>query len=102
MRPLIVPRTVKLFRFESLINADCIYSNNHHLAQQWAFELWQHLMQVDGIYYRARHDLDQYCAAIFNQTSELWSIQDTQHCTSRAFSATLADILDTYEFGLIN
>jgi hypothetical protein len=61
-----------------------------------AFELWQHLMQVDGIYYRARHDLDQYCAAIFNQTSELWSIQDTQHCTSRAFSATLADILDTY------
>jgi RES domain len=77
-------------------------TGNHHLAQQWAFELWQHPMQADGIYYRARHDLDQYCAAIFNRTSELWSIQDTRLCNSRAFSATLADILDTYDFGLID
>lgn len=77
-------------------------TGDHHLAQQWAFELWQHPMQVDGIYYRARHDPSQYCAAIFNRTSELWSIQDTQRCTNRAFGATLADLLDTYEFGLID
>lgn len=77
-------------------------TGNHRLAQQWAFELRQHPMQADGIYYRARHDPSRYCAAIFNRTSELWSIQDTRLCNSRAFSATLADILDTYDFGLIN
>jgi hypothetical protein len=77
-------------------------TGDHWLSQQWAFELWQHPIQADGIYYRPRHDLDQYCAAIFDRTSELWSIQDTQNCNSRNFSATLADILDTYGFGLID
>jgi RES domain len=77
-------------------------TGDHRLAQQWAFELWQHPIQADGINYRARHDPSQHCAAIFDRASELWSIQDTWQCNSRAFSATLANILDTYDFGLIN
>ncbi len=77
-------------------------AGDHRLAQQWAFEPWQHPIQADGIYYRPRHDQSRYCAAIFNRTSDIWSIQDTQHCASRAFKATLADILDTYKFGLID
>jgi hypothetical protein len=74
---------------------------DHQLAQRWALAFWQHPMQVDGIYYRARHDPSQYCAAIFDRASEDWHITQTLRCGSREFRGTLANILDRYEFGLI-
>jgi hypothetical protein len=74
---------------------------DHQLAQRWALAFWQHPMQVDGICYRARHDPSQYCAAIFDRASEDWHITQTLRCGSQEFRGTLANILDHYEFGLI-
>lgn len=76
-------------------------TGEHRLAQRWARALWAHPAQPDGIYYRARHDLSQTCAAIFDRTESLFEIADTQVCTSRSFSKILATILNTYQFGLI-
>jgi hypothetical protein len=74
---------------------------DRQLAQPWALAFWQHPMQLDGIYYRARHDLSQYCAAIFDRAAEGWQITQTLRCASQEFRGTLANILDRYAFGWI-
>jgi len=76
-------------------------TGSHRIAQLWAQELWSHPDQVDGIYYRARHDLDQTWAAIFDRAESVFEIANTQLCISRNFSKTLATILNTYQFGLV-
>jgi RES domain len=76
-------------------------TGDHQLSQRWALALWQHPMQVDGIYYRARHDLSQCCSAIFDRAAEGWHITQSLRCASQEFRGTLANILDRYEFGLI-
>ncbi|WP_404788993.1 RES family NAD+ phosphorylase [Altericista sp. CCNU0014] len=84
------------------IGADSrLCDSDHPLAQRWALAFWQHPMQVDGIYYRARHDPSQYCAAIFDRAAEGWHVTQTLRCASQDFRGILANILDRYEFGLI-
>lgn len=75
-------------------------TGDYPLAQRWALALYQHPVQVDGIYYRSRHDFSQFCAAIFDRTPELWEIERTLRCSGYEFIKTLAQILDGYEFGL--
>jgi hypothetical protein len=74
---------------------------DRQLAQRWALAFWQHPMQIDGIYYRARHDPSQYCVAIFDRAAEGWHITQTLRCASQEFRGILANILDRYEFGWI-
>jgi RES domain len=74
---------------------------DRQLAQRWALAFWQHPAHVDGIYYRARHDPSQYCTAIFDRAAKGWHITQTLRCASQEFRGTLANILDRYEFGLI-
>jgi len=76
-------------------------TGSHRIAQLWATKFWSHPEQVDGIYYRARHDLEQTCAAIFERAESVFEIANTQLCVSRNFSKTLAKILNTYQFGLV-
>lgn len=84
------------------IGADARLCNGEHrLAQKWALSLWSHPENVDGIYYRARHDPSRYCAAIFDRAQADITIAQTQSCWSDDFRETLAYILDTYEFGLV-
>lgn len=86
----------------SKIGADGrLCTGNHRLSQRWALALWQHSMQVDGIYYRARHDLSHNCAAIFDRAMDCWTVKQTLRCTGNEFKETFAEILDHYEFGLI-
>ena len=63
--------------------------------------LWEHPAQVDGIYYRARHDLSQPCAAIFDRTKVVFDIVNTRACNSKSFEKDLALILESYQFGFI-
>ena len=84
------------------IGADArLATGDHRVAQIWSRALWSHPSQVDGIYYRARHDLSQVCAAIFERTKLTFDIVNTQNCTSRSFRETLATVLKTYKFGLV-
>lgn len=84
------------------IGADArLCDGEHKLAQKWALSLWSHPENVDGIYYRARHDPSRYCAAMFERTQADITIAQTQECWSNNFRETLAKILDTYEFGLV-
>jgi len=84
------------------IGADArVCDGEHRLAQKWALSLWKHPENVDGIYYRARHDPSRYCAAIFDRAQADIAIEKTQSCWSDSFRETLVNILDTYEFGLV-
>jgi hypothetical protein len=48
------------------IGADArLTSGDHALAQRWSRALWHHPARVDGLLYRARHDPDRFCAALF-------------------------------------
>jgi RES domain len=76
-------------------------TGDYQLAQRWALALWQHPEQIDGIYYRSRHDPAQFCAAIFDRNSELWEIEQTMRCASAEFRETLAQILECYNFGFM-
>jgi RES domain len=76
-------------------------TGDHKLAQRWAMALWEHPAQVDGIYYRARHDLSQTCASIFDRTKIVFDIVNTRTCTSKSFEKDLALILESYQFGFI-
>lgn len=73
----------------------------HALSQRWALSLWMHPKQVDGIYYRARHDPSRYCAAIFDRAQDKITISRQQVLGGDDWRSTLADILNTYEFGLV-
>ena len=85
------------------IGADArLTTAEYKVAQRWALALCNHPAQVDGIYYRARHDASQLCAAIFDRAKPVFAISDAQICTNRSFQNTLATILNTYKFGLIN
>ena len=85
------------------IGADArLTAADYKVAQRWALALWHHPSQVDGIYYRARHDLSQVCAAIFDRAKSVLTISNTQFCIHRSFQRTLATILETYKFGLID
>lgn len=77
-------------------------AGDHRVAQRWARALWSHPSVIDGIYYRARHDPSQFCTAIFDRAGAIFTITDTQSCTSGGFTRTLAKILDTYQFGLVD
>lgn len=85
------------------IGADARLANgDHQLAPRWARQFWSHPENVDGIYYRARHDASQFCAAIFDREKSVFKIAKTQRCDSRKFSYVLADILAKYNFGLVD
>ncbi|MDV2997402.1 MAG: hypothetical protein N4J56_007107 [Chroococcidiopsis sp. SAG 2025] len=85
------------------IRADArLGAGDHRIAQRWARALWSHSIEVDGIYYRARHDPSQFCAAIFDRAEPVITITNTQGCASSGFAGTLAKILDTYQFGLVD
>lgn len=85
------------------IGADArLNTGDHRVAQRWARALWSHPSQIDGIYYRARHDLSQVCAAVFERTEPIFNVANIQNCTSRSFREILATVLKTYQFGLID
>jgi hypothetical protein len=72
----------------------------HAVARGWVLACWSHSAQPDGLYYRARHDPSRFSAAIFDraagalETEDLGSLLDPRH------TLLLADLLDTYGFGL--
>ena len=75
-------------------------SGEHEVAQRWALAQWTHPAKLDGLLWRARHDPSRHSLAVFDRASaELQSTLlggwlDPRHPN------LLAEILDTYGFGL--
>lgn len=73
----------------------------HEVAQRWALEFWRHPSRPDGLYYRARHDLSRFCVAIFDRAADALHVSRQGSLLDSEQVSLLADILDTYTFGLI-
>jgi RES domain-containing protein len=83
-------------------DAELTSGPDYDLARRWARAIHDHPRKPDGILYRARHDPSRTCAAIFERTApELGEnrLGTFHHKVNRRL---LADILDTYKFGLVS
>lgn len=76
-------------------------SGEHALAQKWALALWDHPARPDGLYYRARHDPSRFCVALFDRVGAALRVIRQGSLIQPRQTPLLADILDTYAFGLI-
>jgi hypothetical protein len=74
---------------------------DYDLARRWARAIHDHPRRPDGILYRARHDLARSCVAIFDRASPVITAHRLGTLLRRGRQKLLADILDTYKFGLL-
>lgn len=76
-------------------------STDYALTQKWSKALHDHPRRPDGILYRARHDPDRTAAAIFDRAAPELSTRVVGTLTDPSLVRSLADVLDTYEVGLL-
>jgi hypothetical protein len=99
-RPL---RLVKLFG-DGLahLSADArLATGDYTLAQRWALALNNHPDTPDGIMYISRHDDQRLCAALFHRIAKEINAEKLGAWADKTNAKLLAQILDTYDFGLI-
>jgi hypothetical protein len=75
---------------------------DYNLARRWAHAIHDHPRKPDGILYRARHDPSRTCAAIFDRAAPELAENRFGTFHHKLNRILLADILDTYKFGLVS
>lgn len=79
-----------------------LFSGSHAIAQRWSAALHLSFPEASGLLYPARHDPARYACALFDlpasalEATPSGSLLDPQHVP------LLAEILDRYDFGLID
>ena len=74
-----------------------VASGDYAVSQAWSIALWRHPQKPDGIIYRANHDNDQICLALFGHTRKHVRVVKTVPPGSEPF---LAELLDHYGVGI--
>jgi hypothetical protein len=82
-------------------DAQLTSSTDYALTQSWSKALHDHPRQPDGILYRARHDPERSAVALFDRVRPDLATHVVGKLADKAFAPLLADILDTYDVGLI-
>jgi len=77
-------------------------AGDYAVAQRWALALSQHPERPDGLCYRARHDPSRLCAAISHRAAKALKVVRLGSLADPANVPLLADLLDTYTFGLLD
>jgi hypothetical protein len=80
-------------------DAELTSGADYPLAQRWSKAIHDHQNAPDGILYRARHDPARVCAAVFERAARSLTAGALGSLDSN--TARLADLLDTYDFGLL-
>lgn len=98
---IITTRSVALVDFTgsslAQIGADArLCTGDYRVAQRWSAALWAHPSQPDGIYYRARHDPERYCIALFDRARDVIGAMAASRFTDHANHVLLGDIVETY------
>lgn len=71
------------------------------VAQAWSRALWAHPVAPDGIYYRLRHDQARCGCAVYDRARGEVRVVQVESLWDPHRRADLADVLNTYGFGLI-
>jgi len=77
-------------------------SGDYGSAQRWALALQRHPERPDGLCYRARHDPSRLCAAVYNRAAKSLKVVRLGSFTATANEHLLAELLETYAFGLLD
>jgi len=79
-----------------------LLDGSHKISQRWSFALKNHPANPDGILYRARHDPARMSYALFDNAAGALSERSMGSLADSANAPLLADILNTYDFGLVD
>jgi hypothetical protein len=82
-------------------DAELTNGTDYALARRWSLALHNHPRMPDGILYRARHDPSRTCAAIFDRAKRVIKATRSGTLYDAKHARLLADILDTYGYGLV-
>lgn len=74
-----------------------VSSGDYAISQAWSLALWRHPQKPDGIIYRANHDNDQICLALYEHTRKHVRMVKTVPLGSEPF---LAELFDHYGVGI--
>jgi hypothetical protein len=87
----------------SLIGEDIlsIYGQDYDKSRQLAEAIWAHPMNVDGIKYRSRYDLNRFSYAIFDRAARYLSEKNLGNLVDD-HPQLLRDILDEYNLSIIS
>jgi hypothetical protein len=85
------------------IGADSrLFAGEQSVAQLWSVALWKHPSTIDGLCYRARHDPSRLSFAIYDRASDAVTAVSRGRLTAARHRTLLGDILDKYQFRLID
>ena len=75
-------------------------SANHEPARRWSAALHAHPDRVDGLTYRARHDPEQTCVALFERCQDTLQPHAEGALLDAGLAAMVRELLAEYDFGL--
>ena len=76
---------------------------DYTVSQAWSAALHDHPKAPDGLIYRARHDPSRFSVALFDRVSPVIRARPVgKSFVDPKNERLLADLLDTYDFGLID
>jgi hypothetical protein len=85
------------------IGADArLCTGDYRVTQRWSRALWEHPQEPDGLYYRSRHDPSRFCIALCDRAAGAVRSIAGDSLLAPSGALLLADILGTYDFGLID
>ncbi len=79
-----------------------LFSGWHAVAQRWSAALRGHPVKPAGILYPARHDPARNACAVFDLPSSAFEVTSAGSLLDPGHTILLAEILDRYDFGLID
>jgi hypothetical protein len=82
-------------------DAELTTGSDYDLSRRWALAIYNHPHHPDGILYRARHDPRRTSLALFDRAEKDIAARGTGTLLAPVHARLLADILDTYGYGLI-
>ena len=79
----------------------CTATNYNGLTRPWAEAFHRHKEKADGILYRARHDLNEVVAAVFDRARTKIKVVEELDFSKRKGRALIMRVVHYYGFGII-
>jgi hypothetical protein len=102
---VVLPRALQLVDLTgpqlAVLGADLrLTTGSHRIARAWSLAFWVHPQRPDGIHYISRRDSERTCVAVYHRGGDALAVETSVGLADPLHASLLADMLDTYRFGL--